>query len=261
MKCDRVLDNLSAFLDGMLEEDLTAVVAHHLTGCPGCSRELARLKQLRARLLDLRPVATPDYLHHLVCLRIRNARENTVRQGLRSMLEYQWSRIRTTEGLWYLTRLAGAMATIVLFVVIYSAMNPIYLGITGPLPDHGWMSPPHFRPQQLGNAVLGNLGMRPLQAQKMPVRSSDPKINDLYLVQLGETTSRTGRDDTVSVVTMVDRSGAATMPEILEYPEDESLLSEYTDIIMSAGWRPASKNGRAIDSPLVFTFSKIYVFN
>ena len=261
MKCDRVLGNLSPFLDGMLEEDLTAGVEHHLAGCSDCSRELARLKQLRAQLLDLRPVATPDYLHHLVRLRIRNARENTVRQGLRAVLEYQWSRIRTTEGMWYLTRLAGAMATIILFVAIYSAMNPIYLGITGPLPDHEWMSPPHFRPWQLGNAILGNLGMRPVEAHKMPVRSSDPKINDLYLVQLGESASRTGRDDTVSVVTMVDRSGTATKPEILEYPEDESLLSEFTDMIMSAGWRPASKNGRAIDSPLVFTFSKIYVFN
>ena len=89
----------------------------------------------------------------------------------------------------------------------------------------------------------------------------DPKISDLYLLKLGETASRTGHDDTVSVVTVVDRSGAATVRDILEYPDDESLLSEFTDMIMSAGWRPASKNGRAVDSPLVYTFSKIYVFN
>jgi hypothetical protein len=261
MRCDRVIENLSPFLDEMLEEDLTAVVAHHLSRCSGCSRELARLKRLRAMLLDLQPVTAPDYLHHMVHLRISSARKNSVRQSLRSMLEYQWSRIRTTEGLWYLTRLAGAMATIVLFIAIYSAMNPIYLGITSPLPDRGWMSTPHFRPQQLGNAILGNLGMRPLEAQKKPIRSSDPKINDLYLVKLGETASRTGSDDTVSLVTHIDRSGAATGVDILEYPEDESLLNEFTDMIMSAGWRPASKNGRAIDSPLVYTFTKIYVFN
>jgi hypothetical protein len=261
MRCNIVLENLSPFLDEMLEEDLTAVVAHHVNRCSSCSRELARLKRLRSMLLDLQPVTTPDYLHHLVHLRISSARKHSVQQSLRSMLEYQWSRIRTTEGLWYLTRLTGAMATIVLFVVIFSAMNPIYLGITSPLPDRGSITPPHFRAQQLGDAVLGNLGMRSLEAQKKPIRSSDPKINDLYLVKLGETASRTGHDDTVSVVTHIDRSGAATGLDILEYPDDESLLSECTDMIMSAGWRPASKNGRAIDSPLVYTFSKIYVFN
>jgi hypothetical protein len=261
MRCVQVLSRLSPFLDEMLGDDLATGVAQHLETCSGCSREFARLKRLRAMLADLPPAETPDYLQSLVHLRITNAREHSFGQNLRSLLEYQWSRIRTTEGSWYLTRLAGAMATIILFVAIYSAMNPIYLGIAGPLPERGWLSSTHQRPQQLGDAVLGNLGMMPVEAQKKPIRSSDPKINDLYLLKLGERAAQTAHDDTVSAVFVVDRSGAATIQDVLEYPTDESLLSEFTDMVMSAGWRPASKNGRAVDSQLVYTFSKIYVFN
>jgi hypothetical protein len=60
---------------------------------------------------------------------------------------------------------------------------------------------------------------------------------------------------------MVDSSGAATVQNILEYPADDSLLSDFTEMINSAGWRPASQNGRAVNSPLVLTFTKIYVYN
>jgi hypothetical protein len=47
----------------------------------------------------------------------------------------------------------------------------------------------------------------------------------------------------------------------LEYPVDDSLLSAFAEMIMSANWRPASRNGRAVDSHLVLTFSRIYVSN
>jgi hypothetical protein len=32
-------------------------------------------------------------------------------------------------------------------------------------------------------------------------------------------------------------------------------------MINSAGWRPASQNGRAVDSRQIFIFSKIIVYN
>ena len=38
MRCDMVIETLSPFLDEMLEEDLTALVAHHLNRCSSCSR-------------------------------------------------------------------------------------------------------------------------------------------------------------------------------------------------------------------------------
>jgi hypothetical protein len=47
---------------------------------------------------------------------------------------------------------------------------------------------------------------------------------------------------------------------VLEYPADETLLSEFNRMITSARCRPARQNGRAVDSFLVLTFSKISVY-
>jgi hypothetical protein len=116
-----------------------------------------------------------------------------------------------------------------------------------------------LRSQQLAVGVLTNLGLPPVEAQRRPISPSDPKINDLNLVNFGQSALSSGHDDTISVVTVIDRNGRAKVQRILEYPVDESLLSAVTDWLTSTSWRPASRNGRAVDSQLVLTFSKIYV--
>ena len=259
MKCEKVLGQLSLFLDEMIEGKPAAEISQHLALCGSCSCEFAKLRKVTDTLKSLEPAETPDYLYNLVELKVSGARQNTWRSNLRSALEYHWSRVRTTEGKWYFTRLAGLVATAVFFVAISSAMNPIYLGLANTLPVRGYavqVQPP----QQLAKGLQRVFGS-PVEAQKRPIRASEPKINDLYLVNLSQTTLSTGYDDTVSVITVVDRSGTAKVQDILEYPADDSLLSDFTDMITTAGWRPASRNGRAIDSPLVLTFSKIYVYN
>jgi hypothetical protein len=258
MRCEKVLGQLSLFLDEVLEYDLATGVAQHLRACLTCNREFARLKKLRNVLSSLQPVETPDYLRNLVERKINTARQHSWRSSLQSALEYRWSRIRTTEGIWYLTKLTGAMATLVLFIAISSAMNPMDLEFGDQLTSRGFMSQAP-RSQQLAVGVLTNLGLPPVEAQKRPISPSDPKTNDLNLVNLGQNASSSANDDMISVVMIVDRSGRAKVQRILEYPADESLLSAVTDWISSTSWRPASRNGRAIDSQLVLTFSKIFV--
>ncbi len=258
MKCEKVLSQLSLFLDGMLEDKYISEVSQHLRSCTDCGSEFSRLKALTNELKDLPAVDAPDYLRSLVAMRIDNARNESWRSSLRSALEYRWSRIRTTEGVWYWTRLTGVMATFVLFLAIFSGMNPLDLGFGSQTVIQGDLQ----RPQQLGIGVLKNVGMTPVEYQMRPIsRPSDPKINDLYMLRLGENAMRNPHDDTVSGVILVDRKGAAKVQGILEYPNDESLLSDFTDMIMSANWRPASRNGRAVDSQLVLTFSKVCVSN
>jgi hypothetical protein len=258
MRCEKVLGQLSSFLDEVMDRDLATGIAQHLRACPTCNREFARLEKLRNALNNLPPVETPDYLHNLVELRISTARQHSWRNSLQSALEYQWSRIRTTEGIWYLTRLTGAMAALVLFIAISSAMNPMELEFGDQLASRGFTSRA-LRSQQLAFGVLTNLGMPPVEAQKRPISPSNPKTNDLNLVNLGQNASTSAHDDTISVVTFIDRNGRATVRRVLEYPADESLLSAVTDWISSTSWRPASRNGRAVDSNVILTFSKIYV--
>ncbi len=258
MRCEKVLGRLSWFIDDMLEENLASEVSQHLKDCPCCDHEFTRLRKLQAVLKGMEPVKAPDYLGDLVNLKISRARSASWRTSLQSAMEYRWSRIKTTDGIWYLTRLMGAMATIVFFIAIYSAMNPLYLSLADEIPTRvDW---PNTQPsQRLALGVQRALGMP--ESQKKPVRSSEAKINDLYLDKLGQSASKTAHDDTVSVLSMVDRNGSATVQGILEYPADDSLLSDFTEMINSAVWRPASQNGRAVDSRQVLIFSKIYVYN
>jgi hypothetical protein len=260
MKCERVLRELSPFLDGVLDDEPNLRVSQHLGSCPSCGREFTRLRKLQERLRNLPSAAVPDYLHSLVQTKIGAAREQSWRNAWRSALEYRWSRIRTTEGIWYLTRAAGVMATAVFFVMISSAMNPMDLQMVNSLSMRPGISQDEYN-QQLWQSVLRNLGVTPLEAQRIPISPQQAKINDLNMVNFGQNASRTANNDTVSLVAYVDRSGKPTIQDVLEYPEDEALLDEFASMILSATWRPASRNGRAVDSRQVLTFSKVLVSN
>ncbi len=256
MICKRVLKHLSEYLDDAVDGERSLELSRHLAHCGGCRREYERLSLLRKKLSSLRAVQAPDYLQHLVQLRLANQSENTLRARLRDALERRWSIIRTTEGMWYFTRILGTVMTSVFFVMIVASVNPAYFDQTS---DRGPL-PPSYR-QQLPLSVLAKLGLLPLEAQKRPISSSEPMINDLYLLNFSQTLSREGRDDTLSVVAVVDRSGTAKIQNVLEYPADQQLLNSFNSMLTSARCRPASQNGRAVDSHLVLTFSKVSVYD
>jgi hypothetical protein len=107
--------------------------------------------------------------------------------------------------------------------------------------------------------VLRNLGVITLESQRRPISPSDPGINGLYLLNFGQSVSRARADDSFSVVTVVDRSGTATIQNVLEYPSDTTLLSSFNAMLTSARCRPARHNGRDVDAHLVLSFSVISV--
>ncbi len=260
MKCHKVSSRLSCYVDEMLDNETAIRVSEHLRLCDSCRAEYNRLIVLRRKLGALGTVTAPPYLRHLVQLRMVNAPRENWRVALKEALQYRWSRIRTTEGLWFMTRISGTVATCILFMAISVAMNPIYLQFHPAVHDRGG-PPPNVR-MQLGASVLKNLGIMSLEAQRRPISPTEPQINDLYLLNFGESASRARtRDDTFSVVTVVDRSGSAKIQDVLEYPADSELLSEFSTMISSARYRPAIQNGRAVDSHLVMTFSKISVYD
>jgi hypothetical protein len=257
MICDKVLSRLSLYLDEALDSERSVDISQHLGECAECRAEFERLALLRRKLSSLPKVQAPDYLRHLVQLRVNNESENTLRARLLDALEYRWSRIRTTEGMWFLTRALGTVMTSIFFIMIVASVNPAYLdqsADSGPLPAA-------YR-QQLPATVLRNLGLIPIQAQRRPIGPSEAMINDLYLLNFGQSISREGgKDDTLSVVTVVDRSGATKIENVLVYPEDRALLNSFASMLANARCRPASLNGRAVDSRLVLTFSKVSVYD
>ncbi len=254
MRCERALAGLSVYLDGMLPGTAAAAIARHLEGCEGCKGELSRLQRLRRELGALERVQAPPILRNLVGAGIA-ARESWT-ASLRRELEFRWSRIRSTERLWYAARLLGTACTFILFVAVFFAMNQIRIEALPQAAAAGG----DLR-LELGLNVLRNLGMTPLEAQRKPIMLRDPQINVLYLLSFGESVSKSPVDDSFSVVTRVDRNGAAQIQGVLEYPRDRTLLSDFHAMISSARCRPASLNGRAVDSLMVFSFSKVSVYD
>lgn len=256
MKCEVVQKVLSPFLDEMLGSNLALEVSDHLGACYGCHKELNRLVSLRSMLGSLKKVEAPQYLRHLLQIRMRNQEQNSWTTQLRESLEYRWARIRSTERIWYLTRILGTATTLFFFLILRSAMGPISVEFPAQIADRGG---PEQHLRQLGISVLKNLGLLPVEVQRRPISPSEPRINALYLLNFGQSVSRSGSDDSFSVVTVVDRRGTAKIQNVLEYPADSSLLYDFNTMIASARCRPASQNGKAVDSHLVLAFNKISV--
>ena len=164
MRCEHVSKLLSLLLDEVLGEEQAKGVTGHLEECSGCRREFARMARLRQALGSLGNVKAPEYLRHLVELRIASIQDRRWTFLVREELEYRWSKIRTTDSLWYMTRLMGTVATFVLFIAITAAIKPIYFDLTTQVSDRTWTTP--AMAQQLKWGVLGRLGMTPLEAQK-----------------------------------------------------------------------------------------------
>ena len=260
MTCQFARKRLSLYLDERLIGRAAHEVSDHLSACAACRVELDRLALLQSRLGELRRAerGAPSHLRTLVDMRLQMERRDSLLDSLRDAWEYRWSRIRTTEVLWWTARLAGTMASFVFFFALYTAMSPLYVPFPSAPNDRGaWTN---LR-QQFPQSVLRNLGLIPVEAQRRPISASDAQINDLYLLNFGQSVSRRGADDSFAVLTSVDRSGAAKIQNVLEYPVDSTLLDNFNNMLISARCRPASHNGRAVDSHLVLSFSKISVYD
>jgi hypothetical protein len=260
MTCHSVRKQLSLYVDAMLKERAAVAVSAHLAFCSSCRAESDRLALLRSRLADLKRAedGAPAYLRKLVDMRLARERRDTLFSSVREAWEYRWSRIRTMEVLWWATRLTGTAASFVLFFALYTAMSPLEMPFPAASADRGaWTT----MRQQLPQNVLRNLGYITVEAQRRPISPSDPRINDLYFLNFGQSVSRRGADDSFSVVTVIDRSGAAKIQNVLEYPADSTLLDNFNSMLQSARCRPASYNGHAVDSHLVLSFSKISVYD
>ena len=262
MTCQFARKQLSLYLDERLVDRTALEVSDHLDACAACRAELDRLALLQSRLGELGRAerGAPSYLRTLVDMRLQMERRDSLLDSLRDGWEYRWSRIRTTEVLWWSARLAGTMASFVFFFALYTAMSPQYVPFSSSSAPNDRGAWTNLR-QQFPQSVLRNLGLIPVEAQRRPISASDAQINDLYLLNFGQSVSRRGADDSFAVLTSVDRSGAAKIQNVLEYPADSTLLDNFNSMLISARCRPASHNGRAVDSHLVLSFSKISVYD
>ncbi len=258
MLCNKVLPLLSEFLDGVLDDDTAVQVNQHLGQCIRCRKEFDTLSTLQRKLRSMSGVEAPEFLHRLVRYRLA---EEPWRVRVRNELERYWSIIRTTEGMWYATRAVGTLLASLFFLLVPTAITP-YLAVEAQDTQRASITPAYYclgqQPAYRNNvsrSLTKKLGMSP----SLQSRSAPAAINPLYLVEYGQSISRVGEEDTFSVVATVDRNGAAKVETVLEHPYDQTMLTNFKWLIASARFRPASENGQAVTSPVVFTCSKVFV--
>lgn len=259
MKCSDAAKGLSPLADDELGVTEAAQIVEHLGTCASCRSELDRLRVLRKALEGLPAVEVPPFLRHLVDLRIAARERSRWTACIRDALQYRWSRIRTTETSWYLIRALGTVVSFLFFFFISEMTGPQYFR---PVPNDSqrqFLQPGYT--YQVGQGVLRSLGYTQFDPNSRPNSRVEPGINDLYLLSFGESASKKVEEDSFSVVTVVDRSGAARIRSVIKYPADTELLSDFSSMLQSARCRPASQNGRTVDSRMILTFSQISVYD
>ncbi len=259
MLCRKVLPLLSQYFDEVLDPESTEQITRHLSRCPDCRKEYDSIALLHSKLSSIPKNAAPECLCRLVEIGINNLSCDAWQVRLRKQVRRAWFKICTIESRWYATRALGTIAASAFFFLITYSLTPLYVSEDVAKSSRDSFST-HYG-QRAEASALGKLGTTRSKPAKSYQTWRRPAINDLYLLNYGNSVPRTGQDDHFSVVTVVDPSGSAKIQNVLEYPTDQNLLLSFADMINSARCRPGSRNGEPVSSYLVLMFSKVSVYD
>jgi len=111
LDCSEVLTNLSAYLDGQLDDDESRAVETHLAQCEECTAELDELWEVNMALGELEMEEPPRRLWNMVLARLGlpSGRTANARTTLRFVVAHP-------------LRLAGAVA-VVLFIAVAASLG------------------------------------------------------------------------------------------------------------------------------------------
>ena len=257
MLCDKVSKLLSEFFDGVLDAEMSVRISQHLKQCENCREELDRLSILHDRLNSIEKTQAPDYLYHMVQLRLANKNKGTWYNRVKDALALRWSRIRTTEVQFYWTRALGTLMATLCFCFISSSVDPFQMGYPSQAARRSTISPELKKEFSMS---LGEIfGRMPIEQYSRHLLI-EPAIDDMYFILLGESILGAADEESFKVVTTIDSSGTAKIVNVLERPYDQSTLKNFNSVLISARCRPASINGRTISQPMVIIGSKISVY-
>jgi hypothetical protein len=236
-------------------------VSHHLNECAQCRKELSGLSAVRDKLKSLGGIRAPEYLRDLVQYRLADMNKNRWRVQVQDALERRWSLIRTTERIWYMTRVVGTIMAAVFFFLIPHAIDPLDIEAGASMPGRSVYT--RAEKQQVALNVVAKLGMLPKEARQELAKPKQPAIkpaiNDQYLSKFAQSISQDGNDYDFSVVTSVDRRGQAKIQNVLEHPNAQSFLDSFNKVISAGRFAPSRENGEAVPSYMLLIFSKISV--
>jgi hypothetical protein len=264
MLCDKVTPLLSGFFDEVLDADTSIQVSQHLDQCASCRKEFDDLSAVHSKLKSLKGIQAPEYLRNMVQLRLANLDQERWPAQIRNTLERRWSIIRTTEGLWYMSKALGIVMTAVFFFLIPCSINPLEIEANSTIVDRAVYT--RAEKQRVALNVVAKLGMLPKDVREELAKTRQPVVvkpalHEKYLSRMGESISQVGKDYDVAVVTYVAPNGKARGQNVLEHPNDQNFLNNFNKVISYGQFAPARENGgEAVPSHVLLMFSKVSVY-
>src|SRR5260221_10416647 len=90
MRCRQVLEQLNALLDGELRFWREWTIRRHLSGCPGCARELEGLREMSQLLWQERAVQLPEGLRQRLARSAAGPVSSSSKRSRRPILKPVW---------------------------------------------------------------------------------------------------------------------------------------------------------------------------
>jgi len=249
---------LSEYFDGVLDSETSIEISHHLKECAGCRNELDGLRDLHEKLQSRQRIPAPDYLYNLVRTRLNDRANNTWFRRIREAVDFRWSRIRTTGIQFYWTKALGIAMAAFCFSFVSNCLDPFYP--PGYVPPASAQYIRRDYGEQVVSAISKNLGGIPIEQHLKNMRHY-PAIHDGYFNNFWDSVPETTEDEDLSVVTTIEPSGAVKFENVLEYPQDNSMLDIFIDTVTSARGRPGSVKGRSVTLPMVINAIRITVWS
>jgi hypothetical protein len=264
MLCTKVIPLLSGYFDEILDDDAEIQVSQHLDQCTSCRKELDDLSAVHDKLKSLKGIQAPKYLRNMVQLRLASMDQDRWPMRIQNTFERRWSIMRSTEGMWYMSKALGIVMTAVFFFLIPCSINPLEIEANSSIVDRSIYT--RAEKQRVALNVVAKLGMLPKDVQEELARPrqavvSKAAIHEKYLSRFGESFSQDGNDYDFAVVTYVAPNGKAQGQNVLEHPNAQNFLNSFNKVISSGRFVPARENGgEAVPSHMLLMFSKISVY-
>ncbi len=263
MTCEETQKNLTAYLDGRLMLPERATTDAHLASCPVCRGQLAQTRLLVRALARLERPALPSGLTARIndALLIERAARAT-----QPPLPFHERIVR-----WLQPRVmpytVGALASLLLFIAVSSALRPQFLVLrelarAARASDDAAV----LETSEPGLIWIDGAGFDVTQpvlaASRKPFGVESPSLNPRgALAALVRTPGRGGDDDDDTVIVAnVFSNGSAALAEVVQPPRNPRMLGEVRDALRKTpAFVPAALDQRPQTMRVVLSLSRVSI--
>jgi anti-sigma factor RsiW len=258
MNCEETERLFSSYLDGALNASATALADAHLRECPNCR---ARLEATRAVVRGLALLERPAAPHRLAAsITDALAIERAARAAKPAPPVYarifDWIEPRV------MPYTVGALASLILFVTVLSAVRPYVERFRDIAEAERMESCAWIDQTGGGDDVTKPHTPENIAAPRISVGPQSPSINPrgaLAALAWSPPTGQPGDDDMI-VVADVYGNGRASLAAVVEPPRNPHMLDELEDALRkNAAFVPATLDRRPQTLRVVFVLQKMNI--